>query len=164
MHYLLYFLLFIISKDPCHEKFWKEMLTSPATNEYVLVIAAKQKSIQFEIVLTNVELFQNLKAIGQCINEDLKLKIINGSYVLPIDDSSKLLTEVKYFKEIADASKKGKPHFIETYFDQGGYLKVDVPFKYVGHIVQVLIGWNVLINESEGNLHIYNKNFCQNLR
>ena len=159
MNYLICF-LFLLSKDTCRGKYLNEVFKTPIEKEYFLVIKSRQGSKILDVVLTNVELKENLEKEGRALDEDIVDKIKQGQYVLAIKDSSKWFTTVKRFNEVSKVGKKGEEYFIERYFDKYWYLKQDVPFKYLGQIIQTLTNWNILISEPEGNLHISRKQFC----
>jgi hypothetical protein len=160
MTYLLYFLL-LLPKDSCHLKYLNEILKTPTEKDYFLTVKAKKNSRDITLVLTNVELVQNLRRNGLTLNQDIKKKILGKETILIVDDSTKYFTTVKYDEKVSEIEKKGKEYFINHYFDKWGHLKNDLPSDLpIGHIIEILFYWNVLISEPEGNLHIDKKQFC----
>lgn len=159
---LLLYILLLLPGDTCRENYLKEILHNSNGVDYFLVVKAKPQGEKITcIVLSRIELSDNLKKESRSIDDKIISKIKDGQFILPVDDSSKWFTEVNRFADVDDAKAKGEKYFIEKYFDKGGYLKSDVPFKYVGHIVQVLFDWNVLVSEAEGNLYVNRKQFCK---
>ncbi len=160
MNYLFCLLFLLPKKDTCREEFLKEILQTPIKSEYLLVVNVEQKSTRFPVVLTNIELLQNLKSSVGGMDENLISKIKDDQFVLSVDRESKWLTEVRFYKSINKSKKKGEDFFIKKYFDKSGYLKKSIPFKYIGQIVYELFGWNVLLTEVEGTIYVIKKRIC----
>ena len=158
---LLFCILLLLPKDTCKESYIRKIMENHDGVDFFLVVKAKDQDKKIKtIVLSCFELSENLKKQSCKINKKILSKIYDDKFVLAVNDSSKWFTEVNYFTEVDEAKMKGDDYFTQKYFNKNGYLKEDVVFEQVGHIIQVLFDWNILISESEGNIYIDRKRFC----
>jgi hypothetical protein len=160
---LLLYIYFLIPSDTCRENYLNEILQNSKGVDYFLAVKARRQDKKNTcIVLSCIELLHNLKKESFNTDDSIIVKIKNDEFFLLIDDSSRWFTEAKHYKDVDNAKTKGEKYFIEKYFDKWGYLKHEAPFKYIGHIIEVLFEWNILVKEVEGNIYIDKKRFCDN--
>jgi len=158
---ILFYLFFLTYGDTCREAYLREVLQNTKGVDYFLVVKATRRVDKEKyIVLSCSELLSNLKKEYFVSEDSIIRKIKDRVFFLPISDSSRFFTVVKHYKDVENTAKKGKKYFLERYFDKWGYLKHDIPFKFTGHIIDVLFSWSILVKEIEGNVHIDRKNFC----
>jgi hypothetical protein len=163
MSYLLFLSLLLTPKDTCRENFLNFLLQPPHDNSFFLVVRGKEKGKEVKIVLTTLELSQNLKLQGRTINKKVQQRILKNQVILVLSDSTKYLgriTEQNQF--VYNIKEKGKTYFIEYFFDKYGYLKDKLPEQAsIESIIEALFNWNILVSESEGNLYVDRKRFCE---
>lgn len=158
---LLFYMFFLIPNDTCREAYLKEIIHNSKGVDYFLVVKANPVDDKEKyIVLSCSELLSNLKKEYFVSEDSIIRKIKDRVFFLSISDSSRFFTVVKHYKDVENTAKKGKKYFLERYFDKWGYLKHDIPFKFTGHIIDVLFSWSILVKETEGNVHVDRKSFC----
>jgi hypothetical protein len=161
MSYLLYFILLLPKNDTCKTRYLHELLKMPVQKEYLMVVKAKYKSKDVDIVLTNLELIQNLRRKDIEVNNCIAEKIKGNRVILTIDDSTKFVGAVKYYKAVTAIQAKGKSYFVDYFFDKAGYLKSVVKGEYTGQIIKILFNWNLFVSEDDlGVLHLSKMKVC----
>ena len=161
MSYLLYFILLLPQGDTCKTNYLHELLRMPVQKEYLMVVKAKYNSKDADIVLTNLELIQNLKRKDVELNKRITERIKANRVILTIDDSTKFVGTVIYYRAVTAIQAKGKSYFIDYFFDNAGYLKSSVKGEYIGQIIKVLFEWNLFVSEDElGVLHLSKMKVC----
>jgi hypothetical protein len=162
MNYLIY-LLFFIPSDSCRDVYLSTILKTPIEHEYYLVVKTENEGVKYSVVLSNVDLYHNLKMGSKKIDSNVIRQIRGGEFILTVTDSTKLFGIVKYNKTISKIKKKGKKYFIDYFFDKYGSLKDNVTSgQTLEQIMEILFNWNVLVSEAEGNIYIDRKRFCDN--
>lgn len=158
---ILFYLFFLTYGDTCREAYLREVLQNTKGVDYFLVVKATPRVDKEKyIVLSCSELLSNLKKESFLTEDSIIKKIKDKVFFLPISNSSRFFTFVNHYKDVENTAKKGEKYFLERYFDKWGYLKHDIPFKFTGHIIDVLFSWSILVKEIEGNVHIDRKRFC----
>lgn len=161
MSYLLYFILLLPKSDTCKTRYLHELLRIPVQKEYLMVVKAKYNSKDADIVLTNLELIQNLKRKDIEVDKGITERIKENRVILTIDDSTKFVGTVKCYKAVTAIQAKGKSYFVGYFFDSAGYLKSSVKGEYTGQIIKVLFGWNLFVSEDDlGVLHLSRMKVC----
>ena len=162
MNYLLYLSLLLSTKDTCRENFLNYLLQKSHSSDFFLIVKCKQKDEEIKVALTADELSQNINMQGLTIDKEAFCRIKNNQVVFVLSDSSKYLGVVPEQNEFVDSIKdKGQAFFLDYFFDKYGYLKDKLPEQAsIGSIIEVLYNWNILVGESEDNLYVGRKRFC----
>ncbi|MNU74913.1 hypothetical protein D3C71_644260 [compost metagenome] len=156
--------LAVIASLNVSSDFVSKVLNNFDEKSFFVSISIKLESNDFpqKIVIENDDLYRylskqqqlNTKKYTSLIskklirNKELKLKSLNSDF-----------KEVFEFEDINENAKKGKDHFVKTYFTESGVIKDGIELRKRPAIIQKLFEFEMLclIDDETGYLYISNR-------